>query len=199
MRIRISHDTIYRYDTPVSGVIQTLRLTPRNARRTICRLWRIDVSADCPLAMHEDAFGNIAPHLHGRRSARTARRACRGRGRDRGHQRRRQRRDRAVSALVVPARDRPDPGRRRDRAIRHAHERRVGEDALPLLHALLAALQREISFDTDPTHVPTTAAEAFALKRGVCQDLTPYFHRRGALPRHPGALCRRAISIAPTA
>jgi transglutaminase-like putative cysteine protease len=30
-------------------------------------------------------------------------------------------------------------------------------------------------FDTDPTHPATTAAEAFALKRGVCQDLTHVF------------------------
>jgi transglutaminase-like putative cysteine protease len=30
-------------------------------------------------------------------------------------------------------------------------------------------------FDTDPTHAATTAPEAFALKRGVCQDLTHVF------------------------
>ena len=30
-------------------------------------------------------------------------------------------------------------------------------------------------FDLDPTHAATTAAEAFALKRGVCQDLTQIF------------------------
>ena len=30
-------------------------------------------------------------------------------------------------------------------------------------------------YDTDPTHSATTAAEAFALRRGVCQDLTHVF------------------------
>ena len=30
MRLRISHLTSYRYQTPATGVIQTLRLTPRN-------------------------------------------------------------------------------------------------------------------------------------------------------------------------
>ena len=30
MRIRISHETDYSYDTPATGVIQMLRLTPRN-------------------------------------------------------------------------------------------------------------------------------------------------------------------------
>ncbi len=40
---------------------------------------------------------------------------------------------------------------------------------------MMTALNREIAFDTDPTHAATTAAEAFALRRGVCQDLTHIF------------------------
>ena len=51
----------------------------------------------------------------------------------------------------------------------------AGDDALALLHAMMTALNREIAFDTDPTHAATTAAEAFALRRGVCQDLTHIF------------------------
>jgi transglutaminase-like putative cysteine protease len=47
--------------------------------------------------------------------------------------------------------------------------------ALAVLHRILAELHRRITFDTDPTHAATTAAEAFALKRGVCQDLTHIF------------------------
>ena len=35
MRIRVSHDTTYRYYMPVTGVIQTLRLTPRNTTRNM--------------------------------------------------------------------------------------------------------------------------------------------------------------------
>src|SRR2546430_1889679 len=59
MRIRISHETRYRYDAPTSGVIQTLRLTPRNHDGHYVVHWRIDVSEDCLLDAHEDAFGNI--------------------------------------------------------------------------------------------------------------------------------------------
>ena len=51
----------------------------------------------------------------------------------------------------------------------------AGRDPLPLLHGLMTALNREMKFDTDPTHSATTAAEAFALRRGVCQDLTHIF------------------------
>src|SRR5437660_9268349 len=32
-----------------------------------------------------------------------------------------------------------------------------------------------MSYDSDPTHSATTAAEAFTLKRGACQDLTHVF------------------------
>src|SRR5919108_1012665 len=59
MRLRIAHQTRYRYDSPVTGVIQRLRLTPRNHDGQYVADWRIDVSTDCRLDQHEDAFGNI--------------------------------------------------------------------------------------------------------------------------------------------
>ena len=59
MRLRISHHTTYRYAQPATGVIQSLRLTPRSHDGQYVVRWRIDVSADCRLDQHEDAFGNI--------------------------------------------------------------------------------------------------------------------------------------------
>src|ERR1044072_3907565 len=59
MRIRISHETRYRYDAPISGVIQTLRLTPRNHDGQYVIHCAIEVPEDCRLDVHEDAFGNI--------------------------------------------------------------------------------------------------------------------------------------------
>ena len=59
MRICVSHLTTYRYHTPAGSVIQMLRLTPRNHDGQYVARWRIDVSADCRLDQHEDAFGNI--------------------------------------------------------------------------------------------------------------------------------------------
>jgi transglutaminase-like putative cysteine protease len=52
---------------------------------------------------------------------------------------------------------------------------KAGDNALKLLHAMVERLHNDIVFDTDPTLVSTTAVEAFALKRGVCQDLTHIF------------------------
>ena len=59
MRLRIAHTSIYRYDPPAAGVIQVLRLTPRNHDGQYVRYWRIDVTPDARLTGHEDAFGNI--------------------------------------------------------------------------------------------------------------------------------------------
>ena len=59
MRLRISHRNVYHYDPPAAGVIQVLRLTPRNHEGQYVVRWRIDVSADARLAAHEDAFGNL--------------------------------------------------------------------------------------------------------------------------------------------
>src|SRR6266850_1817154 len=60
MLIRVSHLTTYRYDTPATSVIQTLRLTPRNHEGQFVMNWRVDVSTDCRLEQHEDAFGNFS-------------------------------------------------------------------------------------------------------------------------------------------
>ena len=59
MRLRIAHTTVHRYDPPATGVIQVLRLTPRNHDGQYVIRWRIDVSSDVRLAAHEDAFGNL--------------------------------------------------------------------------------------------------------------------------------------------
>ena len=59
MRIRIRHQTTYHYEVPPSGIIQILRLTPRNHEGQYVVDWRIDMMADSRLSCHEDAFGNI--------------------------------------------------------------------------------------------------------------------------------------------
>ena len=175
MRIRVSHLTTYRYDTPATAVIQTLRLTPRNHDGQYVTRWRIDVSADCRLNQHEDAFGNIthaftaegpcselAVQVEGEVETRDTQGVVHG----------------AVerfppslflreTALTVPNADLA--------AFAGAVRDSVGTDTLKLLHHMLARLHDKMVFDTNPTYTSTTAAEAFALKRGVCQDFTHIF------------------------
>ena len=175
MRIRISHATIYRYDTPPTGVTQILRLTPRNHDGQYVVNWRVDLSEDCLLHQHEDAFGNITHSftaegpfnelsvaVEGEVDTHDTQSVVRGAV------------ERFPPSLFLreTALTQPDAA-----IIDFAQTTRAGagSEALPLLHKLMTALNREITFDTDPTHSATTAAEAFALRRGVCQDLTHIF------------------------
>src|SRR5919206_2271621 len=59
MRVRIVHDTAYRYERPVKALVQALRLTPRDHDGQHVLRWRIEPSADGRLKAGEDALGNI--------------------------------------------------------------------------------------------------------------------------------------------
>jgi transglutaminase-like putative cysteine protease len=175
MRLRISHATAYHYDTPPTGVTQILRKTPRNHDGQYVCNWRIDLSQDCLLHQYEDAFGNIIHSftaegpfseltvvVEGEVDTQDTHGVVRG----------------AIELFPPSLYLRETPLTQTDTAIvEFAENARVenGKDALTLMHTLLGALNREITFDTDPTHVATTAPEAFALRRGVCQDLTHIF------------------------
>jgi transglutaminase-like putative cysteine protease len=49
------------------------------------------------------------------------------------------------------------------------------KDVLGFLHALMLQIHEHMTFDENPTHADTSAAQAFALKRGVCQDYAHIF------------------------
>ncbi len=175
MRIHISHATTYTYDTPPSGVTQLLRLTPRDHEGQHVLSWRIDLSEDCLLHQHEDAFGNIihsftaegpfdrlSVEVDGEVDTQDTGGLVKG----------------AVECFPPQLFLRETSLTQPDSAIvDFAKTAQAGTngDNLALLHALLAALNRQIAFDTDPTHTATTAAQAFALRRGVCQDITHIF------------------------
>jgi transglutaminase-like putative cysteine protease len=187
MRIAIFHDTTYRYATPARSVIQTLRMTPRNHEGQYVVAWRITVSADCKLDQHQDAFGNITHsftadgpvdelivHAEGQVEIEN------------------------THGLVQGAIERFPPGlflretslTEADDAIAATAERikaDAGPKTLSVLHALALHLHDGMTFDSNPTSVVTTACEAFALKRGVCQDFTHIFI---AAARHLGIPAR---------
>lgn len=175
MRIRVSHQTAYRYDTPVSRVIQIFRMTPRPHDGQHVVRWRIDLSADCRLTTQEDAFGNITQafsddvgtdHLEvlveGEVETQDTDGLVRG----------------AIERFPPSLYLRETELTRADPPIRDfarsAADSATG-DTISTLHALVQAVYGAVAFDTDPTHVTTTASEAFSLGRGVCQDLSHVF------------------------
>jgi transglutaminase-like putative cysteine protease len=196
MRIRIFHETTYHYERPPSEVIQTLRLTPRNHDGQFVVDWRIDVSADCRLVSREDAFGNIthvftaggqldrlSVRVDGEVEVFDTHGVIRGTI------------ERFPPSLFLRETELTlcDPGIAAFAADATAKR---GEDTLERLHALHGELHRAITYDTDPTHPATTAAESFALKRGVCQDLTHIFiaaaRSLGTPARYVGGYFHRA-------
>jgi transglutaminase-like putative cysteine protease len=201
MRIRISHATSYAYDTPPTGVTQLLRLTPRNHEGQYVVDWRIDLSVDCQLHQHEDAFGNITHAFTAEGPFRDLSVAVDGvvdtqdmHGLVQGAI------ERFPPALFLreTALTQPDAA-----IVEFAAATRgaagAGGDTLALLHTLLNELNREITFDTSPTQTATTAAESFALRRGVCQDLTHIFiaaaRELGIPARYVGGHFHRADGV----
>ena len=195
MRICVSHQTTYRYDAPAGSVIQMLRLTPRNHEGQYVVRWRIDVSADCRLDQHEDAFGNISHAFTAEGPFSELNVLVEGEVETRD-----------TEGVVRGAVERFPPSLYlRETALTTADtdltvfaaaaRDAAGTDVLKLLHALLERVHRELRYDPDPTQVTTTAAEAFALGGGVCQDLSHIFiaaaRSLGIPARYVGGYLRR--------
>jgi transglutaminase-like putative cysteine protease len=195
MRIRISHLTSYRYATPATSVIQRLRLTPRNHDGQYVARWRIDVSADCRLDQHEDAFGNIthAFTAEGPFSELTVTAEGEVETRD-------------TQGIVRGAVERFPPSLYLRESALTSHDADIeafatasheaaGDNVLKLLHLMLERLHNDIAYDAAATYAGTTAAEAFALKRGVCQDFSHIFiaaaRSLGIPARYVGGYFRR--------
>lgn len=195
MRIRISHLTSYTYWPPATSVIQMLRLTPRNHDGQYVARWRIDVSTDCRLDQHEDAFGNLthafstegpcselAVMVEGEVETRDTQGIVRGTV------------ERFPPSLYLRTTTLTTPDAE-IAAFAAASRDAADGNVLNLLHHMLERLHDDMVYDTDPTQPGTTAAGAFTLKHGVCQDLTHIFiaaARSLAIPaRYIGGYFRR--------
>jgi transglutaminase-like putative cysteine protease len=181
MRLRVAHTTVYRYDPPAAGVIQVLRLTPRNHDGQYIVGWRIDVTPDARLANREDAFGNITHVFTADGPLRELRVEVDG-------QVETQNTDGVVRGTV----ERFPPSlflrdtvlTQADAGIRDfAAKVRAASGGTPLaeLHGLLDRLHEDMSHeeakpdDAERANTEANAAKSFALKRGTAKDLTHIF------------------------
>ncbi|MBR1140668.1 MULTISPECIES: transglutaminase domain-containing protein [Bradyrhizobium] len=174
MRLRISHSTTYRYEPAATGAIQIIRMTPGSHDGQYVAEWQIDVSTDSRLDMHEDAFGNVTHVItHGALQDLT----ITAEGLVETHD---------TGGVLKGADERFPPGfflRTTPLTAANAAMAAVvrdlraesESDVLGFLHTLMTQVYEHMTFDEDPTHSGTSAAEAFALKRGVCQDYAHIF------------------------
>ncbi|TVR07808.1 MAG: transglutaminase family protein [Salinarimonadaceae bacterium] len=175
MRVRIEHETHYVYEAPIRSLIQILRMTPRSHDGQHVRSWRIEPSIDGRVRRDEDALGNIVHHFSADRGAEELTLRVVG-----------EIETSDTAGLVKGAVTRaPDAYFLRDTELTEADEALrafasdvtgdIKGDTLAGLHRLMNAINARVLFDTEPTHVATTAREAFAMSTGVCQDLTHIF------------------------
>jgi len=175
MRLKIRHETHYTYGQPAASALQILRLTPRSHDGQFVRRWRVEIDADCRLDRQDDAFGNITHAF-----------AVEG----------------PISEMRILAEGEIDTDDRRgflagtverfplgfwlrDTSLTRVepelrdYARRIasgeGGDRLATLHALMAAIHADMTFQPGETTAATTALEAFRQRTGVCQDLSHVF------------------------
>lgn len=183
MRIHIRHQTTYRYELPARRIVQRLRLTPRSCASQTIEDWRIEIDHDCRLHVSEDAFGNIVHSFSADGPFDSVTALVAGDvetfsldGVLQG----------TIERLPPELYLRETPLTAASPAIiafaREATTRQ--SEMLARLHALLASVYAVMTFDTDATHVATTAAEAYEKKSGVCQDFAHLF-----------VACARALNI----
>jgi transglutaminase-like putative cysteine protease len=173
MRIRIHHETTYSYDRPAQSMVQLLRLTPRDHEGQYVRRWRIDLDDGGVLRAREDAFGNILHVLSATGEFSTFTLAVDG-----------EIETQDTAGVVRGAIERFPPElylretalTQPDAAIADfARGAANGAGDLARLHTLLRAVAHHMTFEVGATHAATTAAQAFADGRGVCQDLAHVF------------------------
>lgn len=176
MRLNIRHRTAYVFEQPATAVIQTLRLTPRSHDGQHVVRWRLDIDRNCRLRTAEDAFGNqtqifavdgpidsLTVLVEGEIDTQDTGGVVRGAV------------ERFPPDLYLRETDLTAPDLEIAAFAEEARAAVADRDTLKVLHELLGRLHDRMTFEHGPTDSATTAAQAFGMKRGVCQDLTHIF------------------------
>ncbi len=168
MRIRIHHQTHYRYAERPSYLVQRLHLTPANfdAQKTIN--WKISTAGIENALSYVDGFGNLIHLVTADNLEQENTITAEGEV---------ETKDAAGLVLgltaMVPATVflRQTPLTMPDAAI-HAALAKWGQKstALETAHSLMTHLHERIAYEVGTSQSDTTAAQVFARKRGVCQD-----------------------------
>jgi transglutaminase-like putative cysteine protease len=182
--IEIRHITTYSYATTARYSIQSLRLTPPSFDGQRIVSWEIRAPGIDKALMFRDGFGNIV-HLttitgdhHGISIAAAGVVETEDRvGIVRGLK------EAAPLRVYLRETDRT----RLDKGLRDLARTVAQKEGLDRLHALMRAVREAVKYEIGATHEHTTAAEALADGRGVCQD---HAHVFIAAARHLGVPAR---------
>lgn len=168
MKLRIFHQTVYRYDRPVRNLVQSLRLTPSVFEGQRTHDWAITVSGGTRGPGFRDGAGDwiegwtvrgpteeVTVTVTGRIETRDTAGVLRGH-RELIH---------PLAYLRDTVATEPEEGLRD-----LAGSVTDAADPLALAHRLSASVSDAIAYAPGQTEFHTTAAEALAQGQGVCQD-----------------------------
>jgi len=174
MLLRIRHQTSYRFEAPVHYALQQLRLRPlSNAGQSVID-WNLEIDGGRRELEFNDQHGNIVDLVSVDAGQLEVHISCAGEvetsdqagivGRHEG-----------FAPLWYFERGTPltQPGAGTRRLIRSLGAEHASD--IERLHALSALVLDSIHYEADHTHAATTAEEALAAGRGVCQDHAQVF------------------------
>ncbi len=171
MRLHVKHVTNYEYDTPVDYTVQRLLLTPRPYAAQKILNWKVDAPGITTAMHYEDAFSNPVHLITSGKTSGSYAIVAEGLVEVDD-----------VAGLVQGLNIRvPDHVFLRQTSSTQPSEAMLETlskvtlkpgGTLNFLHELMAAIHERVTYETGTTHAQTTAAEAFAQGRGVCQDHT---------------------------
>jgi transglutaminase-like putative cysteine protease len=174
MQLSIRHVTTYNYARPARGLIQLLRATPASFAGQNVLDWRIDVDCDARLREGRDGYGNVTHMLYVDRPTERLSVSVGGRVLTE---------DRAGIVHGLPH-DLPPQVFHRSTPLTEAGPAIVAlaqataagpDPALGRLHNLNRLLHETMIFETMTTGTGTSAEQARAAGRGVCQDFAHIF------------------------
>jgi transglutaminase-like putative cysteine protease len=179
MRLAISHETVYRYDTPVRLSTQYLRLTPLDGAGQHIIDWQLELPAGAERCA--DRYGNVLHVLTLDYPHQEIRIRAHGTVETDAHAAA----DDPLSPLLFLRQTRLTEPDARLQAFAEAF--RLPAPTMTQLCALMNAIRAHLPFQTGETHSQTSAADAFRRGAGVCQDHTHVFL---ACARHLGVPAR---------
>jgi transglutaminase-like putative cysteine protease len=183
MRIRIRHETRYRYDRPIDMAAQVVRLTPRDHEHQRVLSWRVTDGGGRLLAGFEDGYGNRCHlatiqrrHDESAIVAEGVVETSASAGAVTG----------AIDTLPSLFYLRRTDATRPDPAIDALAQAQAGvSDPVERLHRLMLEVRARIAYVIGSTSVVTSAAEALARGSGVCQDHAHVLISAARLLGHP--------------
>lgn len=172
MHISISHVSEYTYDGPSAPAVQALRLMPAPVEGQNILTWTIEAPGYDTACTYTDGFGNRVDLVASAGDRGVIRIAAWGEVEviDNG----------GVAgwtgeSVALGAFLRTNPTTSASPEIAALAKAVRDPDRLGTLHALMAAIGAHMSYIPNSTDAQTTAAAAFAKKRGVCQDYAHIF------------------------